>query len=78
MDDNKIPELERSHIEMLSQLRGIWDEISKLTDWLWQLERNVDHIDERLTMIEKQYANLRRDVEGVIGKRTLSIFKEKR
>lgn len=77
MAEEQIPEWERARREILSQLRGLWDEISKLTDWSWELERQVSHVDERLAIIEKQYANLRRDFEDHTGTRTQSIFKDR-
>lgn len=58
--DEIIPEWDRARRDILSQLRGMWDEISKLTDWSWKNERRLDDIEARLLMIEKHYANLRR------------------
>jgi predicted nuclease with TOPRIM domain len=63
MSEDKIPEWDRAKREILSQLRGLWEEIGKLTDWSWRLEQRIDHVEERLTMIEKQHMNLRRDFD---------------
>lgn len=76
MSEEKIPEWDRARREILSQLQGIWEEISKLTDWLWREERRIDHLEERIDILEKHYANLRRDVENTTGRRIRSIFKD--
>lgn len=46
--------------DILSQLREIWDEIAKLTDWTWKNERRLDDVEARLLMLEKHQANLQR------------------
>ena len=63
MSEDQIPEWDRARREILSQLRGVWDEISNVTDWSWRNEQRLDDIDKRLLFIEKQYLNLRRDFD---------------
>lgn len=63
MSEDKIPEWDRARREIQSQMRGMWDEIERLTDWSWKNEQSIDSAEARLTMLEKQYRNLRREFE---------------
>lgn len=50
----------RSIRELKSNLRGMWDEISKLTDWTWKNEQRLDEIEKRLKDAEERQNRLHR------------------
>jgi len=64
MSEDKTPDWIRHAQEIQSHVRGLWDELAKLSDWIWHVEQQADRIEHRVAELESKTSNLRRDLNS--------------
>lgn len=47
MSDDFVPEWKRVKREIQSLISGVWHEISRLTDWVWELEKRIEKLEKK-------------------------------
>jgi len=52
MSKDVVPEWMRVKREIESLMAGAWHEISKLTDWVWSLEKRIEKLEKKKDKVE--------------------------
>lgn len=63
MSEDKVPDHVRRLKEIQASIRGLWDELSKLSDWIWKVEQSEKDITERVATLEENHTRLRREFD---------------
>lgn len=64
MSEDHTPEWKRLRNELLSNMRGLWDELAKLSDWIWHIEKKAEELERGLDELREQHAHLKEDMRA--------------